>query len=166
MTSYVLKYCYSTLILIFISISVSSNAANISPFTLKPIQLPAELSQVKTNNLATIAMIFQPNCSWCKKQGKILKKVLQQCQSSTNIALVGTRGNSRQLRKELKHYHQAMPAFIADRQFLRRIGGYQASPTLVIFDKKGELIAKKRGFIPEPQLASALTILTEGACQL
>ena len=111
-------------------------------------------------------MIYQPDCSWCKKQGKILERAFKQCQNSMNIVLVGTKGNTRQLRKELKHYHNDIPAFIADRKFLRDIGGYQASPTTLIYNEKGELIVKKRGFIPEEKLASALAVISRDSCHI
>jgi len=136
------------------------------PFTLKSLKPSQEMSKLDAKGLATVTMIYQPDCSWCKKQGKALAKAFKQCQGSMNIALVGTKGNARQLKKELKHYHKDIPAFIADRKFLRTIGGYQASPTTLIFDAKGALIAKKRGFIPKEKLASALAILSQGACQI
>mgnify|MGYP001947324227 FL=1 len=140
--------------------------ANAAPFSLKPLT-PFDIStQVQPSNLATITMIFQPNCSWCKKQGITMAKVFEQCHNSINVALIGANGNRRQLKQTLKHYHHAIPAFIANSKFLRSIGGYQASPTTLIYDTKGELIVKKRGYIGEEQLRSALQILSEGACQI
>lgn len=136
------------------------------PFSLKPLKA----EQVKRDNnelaLATVAMIYQPDCTWCKKQGKILAKAFETCQSSVNLALVGTKGNAQQLKKELKYYHKDLPAFQASRRFLRQIGGYQASPTTLIFDASGELIAKKRGFISNEKLAKALVILSQGKCKI
>ena len=136
---------------------LNTNALNVQSPALKA-------ATAKTKNVAKIAMIFQPNCSWCKKQSKSLNKVFQQCQSSININLVGTQGNARQLKKELKHYPQQIPAFLANRKFLRDIGGYQASPTTLFYNATGELIAKKRGFIPEDKLANALKTLSDGQC--
>lgn len=134
------------------------------PFTLK--SLKPEQTQVSkdTNDLVTVAMIYQPDCSWCKKQGKTLAKAFEQCQGNLNLALVGAQGNARQLKKELKHYHKGLPAFKADRRFLRTIGGYQASPTTLIFDEQGELVVKKRGFIDEDKLANVLSIISRGKC--
>ena len=166
MKSSLFNWLQMMVVLTLVSATALVNNANANPFILKPLKSAQETVGAETNGLTTITMIFQPDCSWCKKQGKALAKAFKQCQSSMNIALVGTKGSARQLRKELKHYHQDMPAFIADRKFLRKIGGYQASPTTLIFDSKGELVAKKRGFIPEDKLASALNILTKGACQI
>ncbi len=161
-----LNFLLTIIVLILVNTIIVTNFAKATPFVLKPLKSTQETSDVETSGLTTVTMIFQPDCSWCKKQGKALAKVFQQCQSSLNIALVGTKGNARQLRKELKHYHQEIPAFIADRKFLRSIGGYQASPTTLIFDSEGELIVNKRGFISEDKLANALNILTQGACKI
>ena len=152
--------------LTMLSVITLSLSAQAMPFSLKPLK--AEKTQVSSvsNSLATVTMIYQPGCSWCKKQGKSLAKAFEQCQGSINIALVGTKGSARQLRKELKHYHQSMPAFIADRKFLRTIGGYQASPTTLVYDNQGKLLTKKRGFIAPEKLAKALAIISQGECQI
>ncbi|WP_281559570.1 thioredoxin fold domain-containing protein [Thalassomonas sp. RHCl1] len=154
------------IVLISVSAIIASARVQALPFTLKSLKPAQESVMLENNGLATVAMIYQPDCPWCKKQGKALAKAFKHCQSSVNTALVGTRGNDRQLKKELKHYHKDMPAYAADRQFLRKIGGYQASPTTLIFDGKGELVAKKRGFIPTDKLANALLVLSQGACRI
>ncbi len=160
------KKVKSTLMLGLFSASVSVLATPVQalPFQLKPLTAEQPLAVKQAKALATIAMIYQPDCSWCKKQGKTLAKAFEQCQASVNIVLVGTQGNARQLKKELKHYHNGIPAYKADRQFLRKIGGYQASPTTLIFDEHGEMIVKKRGFIDEDKLANALSIVSRNKC--
>ncbi len=154
------------IVLIFISAMSATFTVKSTPFTLKPLHTKEQTYHLKNNNLATISMIFQPNCSWCKKQGKTLATAIKHCQGLLNISLIGTNGNRRQLTHELKHYSSDIPAFIADRQFLRKIGGYQASPTTLIFNRKDKLLVKKRGFIPAEQLANVLDMLTQGKCQL
>jgi len=166
-----MKTIYSTsfktliVLLCFGAITVLTHA-QAQPFTLKPLASSRVNPEFETNGLVTVAMIYQPDCSWCKKQGKILERAFKQCQKSMNIVLVGTKGNARQLRKELKHYHDDIPAFIANRKFLRNIGGYQASPTTLIYNEEGELIVKKRGFITEEKLASALAVISRNSCHI
>ena len=155
----------SLITLIFISVISLSLNVQAMPFSLKPLTTVSEKVSAE-DGLATITMIYQPDCSWCKKQGESLAKVFEQCQSSMKVALVGTKGNKRQLKKELKHYHQDMPAYIADRKFLRSIGGYQASPTTLVYDSQGQLLANKRGFISPDKLAQALAIVSQGECQI
>lgn len=140
--------------------------AQAMPFVLKSLNVEQAITGAQVDELATLVMIFQPDCSWCKKQGKTLSMAYKQCRGSVNIALVGTKGNARKLKKELKHYHKHIPAFIADRKFLREVGGYQASPTTLVFNAQGELIMKKRGFIAQEKLANVMSIISKGACHL
>ncbi len=149
-------------LLIIISIPTLCVPVNATPFTRKALKSETPITDV--NDVATVTMIFQPDCSWCKKQGQTLAAAFEQCQSSVNISLVGAKGNRSQLRKALKHYHKSIPAYKADSKFLRTIGGYQASPTTLIYDTKGRLITKKRGFIPHEKLAHALKIISNGEC--
>ncbi len=142
------------------------NQAQAMPFVLKSLNVEQAITGAQVDELATLVMIFQPDCSWCKKQGKTLSMAYKQCRGSVNIALVGTKGNARKLKKELKHYHKHIPAFIADRKFLREVGGYQASPTTLVFNAQGELIMKKRGFIAQEKLANVMSIISKGACHL
>ncbi|NMP31132.1 thioredoxin family protein [Thalassotalea sp. M1531] len=144
--------------------SLSAKPVALTPFDLKPIKGTQLVAHQKNKGMATVTMIYQPDCSWCKKQGQTLAKAFEQCSNSINVALVGTKGSKRVLKKELKHYHQDIPAFIADRKFLRAIGGYQASPTTLIYDANGQLIANKRGFIAKEKLADAIVILSQGNC--
>ena len=83
-----------------------------------------------------------------------------------NIALVGVKGNTRELKREVHRYHHDIPAFAADRKFLSAIGGFQASPTTLIYDTNGQLITKKRGFIPFKNLSKALNIISQGKCKI
>jgi thioredoxin-related protein len=166
-----MKTNYSTsfqmvIVLLFLAAITVLTHVQAQPFTLKPLASSRVMSDIDSNGLVTVAMIYQPDCSWCKKQGKLLERAFKQCKKSMNIVLVGTKGNSRQLRKELKHYHDGIPAFIADRKFLRSIGGYQASPTTLIYNDEGKLIVKKRGFIPEQKLASALAVISKDSCHI
>ncbi len=149
-------------VLIFISTLTLCASIQATPFSLKALK--SEPLATHENHGATITMIFQPDCSWCKKQGQTLAAAFEQCKGSVNISLVGAKGNRRQLKKALKHYHKSIPAYKADSKFLRTIGGYQASPTTLIYDANGQLVTKKRGFIAHEKLAQALKIISNGKC--
>ena len=149
-------------VLMFISTTVFCVPIQATPFTLNALKSTKLVEHV--NGKPTISMIFQPDCSWCKKQGKTLAKAYEQCQSSINISLIGTKGNNRQLRTALKHYHKFIPSYKADSRFLRTIGGYQASPTTLIYDIYGRLVTKKRGFLSHEKLAKVIKIISNGNC--
>lgn len=160
------------IVLTIVSAMVVFSHAQAIPFNLKPLNF-AEIDDTKrtyiTNNttaLPTVTMLFQPDCSWCKKQGQALAKAFEQCQNSINITLVGVNGNTRELKREVNHYPHDIPAYVADRKFLRAIGGFQASPTILIYDTHEQLITKKRGFIPFNNLSKALSIISKGQCRI
>jgi len=152
--------------LAYASVVTELTQAQTTQYELKSLKPNQQGIVFQPNGFASVTMIFQPDCSWCKKQGKVMADAYEQCHASMKVNLVGTRGNARQLRKELKHYHREIPAYLADRGFLRKIGGYQASPTTLFFDQKGELVAKQRGYVSPDKLASAFSILTNGGCQI
>ncbi len=135
-----------------------------APFELKSLNVSG--ANVVSQPVATIAMIFQPDCAWCKKQGEMLAKAVKECQSTLNVTLVGARGSKRALKQALKHYHPNIPAFMATPSFLRQVGGYQASPTTLLFDADGKLLTRKMGFIPHLKMSQVMSILSNGACEL
>ncbi len=120
---------------------------------------------VANTNVASVVMIFQPDCAWCKKQGKLLASVKSQCQQRVNLSLLGYKGSTAALKRELKHFDKSLPAYKARQSFLRQIGGVKASPTTLFYDKQGQLLAKKRGYITPEVLQAALSQLTEQQCQ-
>lgn len=129
--------------------------------------LPEDESKISFNeNLSTIAMIYQPGCKWCKKQGKILAKLQGECASHANIAIIGADGSAQKLRRELRYFDKNLPAFEANKHFLRKIKGVAAFPTTVVFDKEGQLIAKKRGYINPQKLAQVMSVITEKRCNI
>ena len=126
-------------------------------FTLKPLRNDQNVHQLLSkNNKPTVVMIFQPDCSWCKKQGEVLSQFKTEFGQSINFSLVGTKGRAQQLKRELKHYDKSLPAYLANKRFLRKIGGFEASPTLLIFDQSGALLGKRRGFIESGRLKSVV----------
>jgi len=152
--------------LMFISVVVASLPVKGKSFSLKALNSAPVSQEGLAADKVTVAMIFQPDCKWCKKQGKTLTRVSNQCDKSVEVALIGTKGNRRQLKHALKHYDDNLLAYLADREFLIEIGGYEASPTTLFYDGKGNLVAKQRGFIPQEKLASAVSILSKGSCQI
>lgn len=145
------------------------NASNAFAIKYSQLQLKSLLSSNKgvvnsNEDLATIAMIYQPGCQWCKKQGKLLAKIKRQCSLHANIALIGADGKTQKLKRELRHFDENLPAFEANKNFLRKIQGVEGFPTTVIFDKNGKLIAKKRGYIEPKKLAQVMAVITEQRC--
>lgn len=133
---------------------------------LKSINPLQRTELAPTNQLNTIAMIYQPGCKWCKKQGKTLASLQKQCGDKANIALIGDDGTPSTLKRELRHFDKRLPAFSADKAFLRKIKGVEAYPTTVIFDPNGQLLVKKRGYVDEQKLKQIMGLITNQTCSV
>jgi|GEM_PF-1104075 len=137
----------------------------VNQYKLKPLSA-ASMVATASDDKVTIAMIYQPDCKWCKKQGQWLAKAHKQCHKDIDIVLIGNNGKKQQLKRELKHFHQEIPAYQANRKLLTAVGGIEASPTTLVFDNQGTLIAKRRGFITNNKLADVANIITQGKCDI
>lgn len=138
----------------------------IAEYNLKPLSSSAKAPPQTSEQAAktTIAMVYQPDCKWCKKQGKWLNKAQAQCAQNLGIVLIGNNGDKRQLKRELKHFHQDMPAFLANRKLFAEVGGVAASPTTLVFNQEGKLIAKQRGYVDDATLSDVAQKITQGQC--
>ena len=139
-------------------------------YQLKLLSAPLAVEHVQqsseTKGKVAIAMVYQPDCKWCKKQGLWLAKANAQCSESIDIVLIGNNGSKRQLKRELKHFAGDIPAFLANRKLLTALGGIEASPTTLVFDSAGQLLAKRRGYVDNQQLSDVAHIVSQGACEL
>ncbi len=119
---------------------------------------------LQNTNVATAVLVFQPNCPWCKKQRVLFKKIKQQCGGRINLVLVGYHGNTQALKRELRFFDDTIPAYKANKSFLRLVKGIDASPTILLLNKKGELLLKNRGYMQPKKLMNAISILTKQQC--
>lgn len=156
----------TSITLVLVIFAITSTTVNASPMSLKSLKTGERNIIIPDNELATIAMVYQPDCSWCKKQEQLLRKIQHECGSDVNLALIGNKGTVRELKRELKHFNKAFPAYKADKKFLHEVGGIAASPTTLFFDKEGNILAKKRGYIPPEQLFNAVNIVTNKSCSI
>ena len=117
-------------VLIVISTLALCTTLHAAPFSLKTLK--GENVMTHVNGAATITMIFQPDCNWCKKQGKTLAAVFEKCLSSVNVSLVGAKGSKSQLRKALKHYHQKNNLFYILQNHLEKISYIRARLMILI----------------------------------
>lgn len=118
-------------------------------------QHPSNIFDLRTHKPITlfsaqqgsIFSFFEPECSWCIKQIKTLKKLQQNCDVDYQITLIGIKGNKQQLRNVLHSANSTLPAVQYPSRLRTLVGEIQATPTNVIFDNQHELVAKLRGFI-------------------
>ena len=167
-----LKASFNCLVLLttLVVSSTASAATNSSDLSVAQIQL----KDLRTSQSAvsyhskkpTVLMFFQPDCSWCKKQGKIIQSLQSECGNSVHFTLVGDKGSKQQLKRELRHFSADIPSQQSNKMFVRKSGGVKGFPTTLVLNTQGQVLAKRRGFTDEALLRRLANELSEGECAL
>jgi len=143
-----------------------------SPFyalELTPLtpQAPDSLAYYQGQVLAL--MLIQPNCSWCKKQHKLLQQMYnaqsQYCQKFS-VLMMATGAQKRQL-KRLKAQYQSQFAIATLPNSLANLLEHKSTPQLFILDSQGNLVTYHVGFMPEIALRAHMTpLLKNTTCRI
>jgi len=110
-----------------------------------------------------LAAFFMPNCRWCQRQHKVLKKIQHSCPAIQTIML-GVQGSKQKLRHELKREKNTFPAYLANNNIIQAVGAKSPVPMMLFFNRKGSLIFKMVGYTPEKKLISLLALHDVKAC--
>jgi len=144
-----------------LSVSTSVKAQNI--YQEKMLRLNAENNSAATvETLANyqgktlLTSFFMPNCRWCQRQHKVLKKMQNTCPNLQTVML-GVQGSKQKLRHELKREKNSFPAFLANKNIINAIGPQSPVPMMLIFDSQGQLAFKTIGYTPEEKLKTLLS---------
>jgi len=154
-------FCIILMLIFSTSIKASSK---ISSHQMKLLQKVGKTSLSQLSSKAKVVVIYQPECHWCKKQIADLVQLQHQCRGSFDTVLVGARSNQFKLKSELRYFEGDFPALLANRQFLRDIGGVKATPVSLFFNEKNVLIGKKQGYLPEEQMRKIVDLQTNQTC--
>ncbi|WP_051252580.1 TlpA family protein disulfide reductase [Ferrimonas kyonanensis] len=104
-----------------------------------------------------VMMFFEPDCSWCIKQARILDKLQQQQHNSFIPVMLGVHGNRLALKRALFDLGVSLPAYQASRALEREMGGIPATPILLVADKQGHYLRYFRGLTTPEQLIPLLS---------
>ena len=102
-----------------------------------------------------LTSFFMPNCRWCQRQHKVLKKMQSSCPNLQTVML-GVQGSKQKLRHELKRKKNSFPAFLANNNIIKAIGSQSPVPMMLIFNTQGQLVFKTLGYTPEEKLKNLL----------
>lgn len=100
-----------------------------------------------------LTAFFMPNCRWCQRQHKVLKKIQHSCPTVQTVML-GVQGSKQKLRHELKREKNTFPAFLANNNIIQAIGAQSPVPMMLIFNSQGALAFKTVGYTPEKKLTA------------
>ncbi len=155
--SFILAICFSLLSLI-----TSQTAKGQSIYQQEMLRLNAENSSASTvetlanyQGKALLTSFFMPNCRWCQRQHKVLKKMQNTC-PDLNTVMLGVQGSKQKLRHELKREKNTFPAFLANKNIINAVGSKSPVPMMLIFDNKGKLAFKTVGYTPAEKLKALL----------
>ncbi|MEC4726130.1 thioredoxin family protein [Shewanella sp. D64] len=110
----------------------------------------------KLKGKPTLMMFFEPQCSWCFKQGKAFNRLLQQCPTAVNIVALGSHGDKVTLRRELWRMKLNFPGYLVGKTMMGELGALPATPMTLITDENGNLSGYLRGYIKLEQLLPLL----------
>ncbi len=105
---------------------------------------------------ALLTSFFMPDCRWCQRQHKVLKKMQATC-PKLHTVMLGVQGSKQKLRYELQREKNTFPAFVANKNIIDAIGAKSPVPMMLIFDKTGKLAFKTVGYTPEDKLQALLS---------
>ena len=98
-----------------------------------------------------IVSFFMPNCKWCQKQHKNLKRIEQTCPNA-QVIMLGVQGNYQRLKRELHKERNHFPAYVANKEIVQAIGSQSPVPMTLIFDEVGGLVLKTVGYTSKEKL--------------
>lgn len=101
-------------------------------------------------------MFFEPECSWCIKQARILEKLQSQCENSFTPVMLGVHGNRVALKRALFDLGVKLPAYKASKPLVQAMGGIPATPILLVTDKEGRYRQYYRGMTTKDKLQPLL----------
>ncbi|WDE05585.1 hypothetical protein SG34_001160 [Thalassomonas viridans] len=141
-----------------------ASAGGLYHYPLKSLTDRESKSLADYRGATRIAVVFQPECPWCDKQIADLARLEHLCGGAFSTVLIGTRGNKRTLKRELRRFAAPLPALQADKGFMRLLSGFEATPVTLFFGPAGKLLASRRGYIPPDKLKRAIALQTGGLC--
>lgn len=143
-----------------LTLAIPVNAQTI--YQEKMLRLNAENNSAsKVETLANyqgkilLTSFFMPNCRWCQRQHRVLKKMQDSCPNLQTVML-GVQGSKQKLRHELQREKNTFPAYLANKNIINAIGSQSPVPMMLIFDNQGQLAFKTIGYTPEEKLKTLL----------
>ena len=89
--------------------------------------------------------VFSTDCSWCKKQHRVLKSLQNECPQLTSV-MMGIGDDKRKLTQDLRRSKNEFPAFQINSKLLNALDNSNV-PRLLVFDRLGDSAAKSIRFI-------------------
>lgn len=106
--------------------------------------------------------VFSTDCSWCKKQHRVLKSLQNECPQLTSV-MMGIGDDKRKLTQDLRRSKNEFPAFQINSKLLNALDNTNV-PRLLVFDRQGIAQLNLSGFIPKDELLALLNQQLDQDC--
>lgn len=105
------------------------------------------ISPTKNENQFTTILFYEPGCSWCSKQTKVLNQHITACSNEPmQIVGLGLNGKRNELKKTAWKLKAKFPLYMAGKEFRKDIK-IDATPITLILDRNGSVVTHARGYL-------------------
>lgn len=141
-----------TLSLLFAFSVLGNEPASLLDFELRSLSAPERHTLEQYQGAPMLMMFFEPECSWCARQFRVLDKLQAECEGSFNPIAVGINGSRRELLEEYRKQSPAIPTYQASSRLVAVVGGVPATPFTLVADAQGQPLGWLRGYMSEEKL--------------
>lgn len=143
--------------------TVSARAIDMHAYALKPLDVKED-SFESLRGRVDVLMFFEPECSWCFKQTRLLNQLQREC-SGFRAAAIGINGSKRDLKRELLKQRPDFPAFQINKALQADIGKIQGTPLMLFLDGDGQFVSYSRGYQRKPAMTALLDQFSPDYCR-
>lgn len=115
-------------------------------------------------NKPSIMMLFEPDCSWCFKQAKVLNQLHATCPNQVNIIALGVNGDKQALKQQSWKMKLHFPAYMTSHDLLDVLGEIPATPMSLLSSSEGNYIGHLRGYVKLAPLKALLSTQLNISC--
>jgi thioredoxin-related protein len=131
----------------------ATGAAGIFALMLKSLRTIEPIALNRYADKKLVLVFFEPECTWCARQIKMLEEINHFCGFAVQPVLIGTHGNRQALQAFLRRTQTQLPAFETSTALLKITGDVSSTPLTLIIDAHGAISEKIRGYSPDaPEL--------------
>jgi|TARA_B000000475_G_C15999909_1_gene448505 thioredoxin-related protein len=167
MKNYLIGFCLLTFSLLS-QVTGASEVAALKPLPQVYLEKFERLDSPKRETLkdfygsAMAIAVFSTDCSWCKKQHRVLKSLQNECPQLTSV-MMGIGDDKRKLTQDLRRSKNEFPAFQINSKLLNALDNSNV-PRLLVFDRQGIAQLNLSGFIPKDELLALLNQQLDQDC--
>jgi len=130
--------------------------ASIFDIDLRNLAEPERHLLSRYRGVPLLIMFFEPDCSWCYRQVKVLNTLSKTCDSDFSMVAVGVNGSRAELLKTYQKSKPKFPAYQISQQLQKVIGKIKATPFMLLVDGQGLPLSWFIGYLPKDKLVDNL----------